>query len=98
MQDDSMIVIFTTILANFLEKFSSECRALADRMVSASVSMYNTILADLRPTPAKSHYTYNLRDLSKVFQVNCSVLDHVRPKARCTHTTVRCGHRFRIMC
>ena len=30
--------------------------------------MYNTIRQELLPTPTKSHYTYNMRDLSKVFQ------------------------------
>ncbi len=37
-------------------------------MVKATIEMYNTIRAELLPTPAKSHYTYNMRDLSKVFQ------------------------------
>lgn len=69
MQDDSMTLIFRTIFGNFLERFSAECKTLAEPIVAATVGMYNTILADLRPTPAKSHYTYNLRDLSKVFQV-----------------------------
>lgn len=64
-----MTLIFRTIFGNFLERFSAECKALAEPIVAATVGMYNTILADLRPTPAKSHYTYNLRDLSKVFQV-----------------------------
>jgi hypothetical protein len=36
--------------------------------VDASVAMYRRVELELLPTPAKSHYTFNLRDLSKVFQ------------------------------
>jgi dynein heavy chain len=36
--------------------------------VGATISIYNKIVAELLPTPAKSHYTFNLRDISKVFQ------------------------------
>jgi dynein heavy chain len=38
-------------------------------IVAATIEIYNTIRVELLPTPAKSHYTYNMRDLSKVFQV-----------------------------
>jgi dynein heavy chain len=34
--------------------------------VAATTLMYNAIRADLLPTPSKSHYTYNLRDVAKV--------------------------------
>jgi dynein heavy chain len=37
--------------------------------VAATIEVYNTIRAELLPTPAKSHYLYNMRDLSKLFQV-----------------------------
>ncbi|XP_008570797.1 PREDICTED: dynein heavy chain 1, axonemal [Galeopterus variegatus] len=37
-------------------------------LVEATIMVYATITFQLLPTPAKSHYTFNLRDLSKVFQ------------------------------
>lgn len=37
-------------------------------MVESCISVYKTISEQLLPTPAKSHYTFNLRDLSKTFQ------------------------------
>lgn len=33
---------------------------------------YNSVKRDLLPTPSKSHYTFNLRDIWKVFQGICS--------------------------
>ena len=32
------------------------------------IGVYNAITTQLLPTPSKSHYTFNLRDLSKVIQ------------------------------
>ena len=36
-------------------------------MVDSTVEVFQRISQELLPTPAKSHYTFNLRDLSKVF-------------------------------
>lgn len=43
-------------------------KKLGGAVVSATIDIYITISQALLPTPAKSHYTFNLRDLSKVFQ------------------------------
>jgi dynein heavy chain len=40
-------------------------------LVEATIDIYRAIQKELLPTPAKSHYTYNMRDLSKVFQGMC---------------------------
>ncbi len=36
--------------------------------MAASVNVFQSVTTKLRPTPNKRHYTFNLRDLSKVFQ------------------------------
>jgi dynein heavy chain len=63
-----LCLIFGTILSNFLTTFEPSVQEQADGLVKASVAVYNTILDELRPTPAKPHYTFNMRDISKTFQ------------------------------
>jgi dynein heavy chain, axonemal len=60
--------IFTTILHGFLGQWSSDVRALAPKFVNATKTCYDRIAAEKLPTPAKSHYTFNLRDFGKVVQ------------------------------
>ena len=40
----------------------------SDAIVRASVEIYEKTIKDFLPTPTKSHYAFNLRDLSKVIQ------------------------------
>ena len=49
-------------------KNGEEVQALSQALVAATVETYSEIQKALLPTPSKSHYTFNLRDLSKVFQ------------------------------
>ena len=37
-------------------------------IIKAAVEIYQKVIAEFLPTPAKCHYTFNLRDLSKVVQ------------------------------
>jgi len=36
--------------------------------VRSSIEIYSKVTLECLPTPSKSHYTFNLRDLSKIFQ------------------------------
>lgn len=54
-----------------LAPFSAQVKALASNVVSSTVHIFRTISSQLLPTPAKSHYTFNLRDISKVFLGIC---------------------------
>ncbi|XP_047126546.1 dynein axonemal heavy chain 6 isoform X3 [Hydra vulgaris] len=60
--------IFKSILKGFLVDFPVAVRDMAENIVAASVEIYSRMSTDLRPTPAKSHYIFNLRDLSKCIQ------------------------------
>ncbi|OMJ95933.1 hypothetical protein SteCoe_485 [Stentor coeruleus] len=64
-----MALIFRTILDGFYSRgFKQEIQNMASSIVSATISVYQVLKAELLPTPSKSHYLFNLRDLSKVFQ------------------------------
>ena len=66
--EESLSLIFRTIVEGFLKPFKTDIQALGGMIVQATISLYYTISKELLPTPAKSHYTFNLRDVSKVFQ------------------------------
>ncbi|XP_050078309.1 dynein axonemal heavy chain 6 [Anopheles maculipalpis] len=65
---DTLKTIFKAILAGFLNEFNMAIRPLADPIVETAVAVYERISAELLPTPKKSHYVFNLRDLSKCVQ------------------------------
>jgi dynein heavy chain len=42
-------------------------------MVESVLDVYYKVRLDLLPTPSKSHYTFNMRDVNRVLQGMCSV-------------------------
>lgn len=79
---NSMRLIFTAILKGFLElNPGSGLYVHAEPVIQASVDIYLKTINDFLPTPAKSHYTFNLRDLSKVVQGMLMInLEHLTSK------------------
>ena len=62
--------IFTTIADWYFKKggFSQEIVGLTGGLVNATLEGYLNAVTSLLPTPAKSHYVFNLRDFSRVMQ------------------------------
>ncbi|XP_077117756.1 dynein axonemal heavy chain 2 [Ranitomeya variabilis] len=60
--------IFGTMMSQKLQDFEEEVKPVGDIITQATIELYNAITQRFLPTPAKIHYLFNLRDISKVFQ------------------------------
>nr|8GLV_Kg Chain Kg, DHC_N2 domain-containing protein [Chlamydomonas reinhardtii] len=68
---DNLSTIFSALVDWWLKKYNYQAGGVArfaKPLVAASLEVYEAAQRELLPTPAKSHYTFNLRDVSKVFQ------------------------------
>lgn len=66
---ETLIKIFGSIVTGFLKAgFNDQVQKFDDVIVNNTIEIYNKISSELRATPAKFHYLFNLRDVSKVIQ------------------------------
>jgi len=70
-ETESLVRIYESIMKWFLGKMPGAVAGAAQSVVKATLDVYQGISAEMRPTPATPHYTFNLRDLSKVHQGIC---------------------------
>lgn len=70
---EALYTIYSSILSqhlrNPLNKFNNSVIKLVDLIVQLAINFHNKILTIFLPTAIKFHYTFNLRDMSNVFQV-----------------------------
>lgn len=60
--------IFGTILSAKLADFDDEVKPLSEPITMATIGIYRAVSRELLPTPSKSHYLFNTRDLAKIVQ------------------------------
>ena len=67
--DSAMSLIYSRIMDwHFSKGFNSEVKSACSSVVSATMMIYKSAMTNLLPTPAKSHYLFNLRDFGRVIQ------------------------------
>ncbi|RZF35242.1 hypothetical protein LSTR_LSTR009366 [Laodelphax striatellus] len=64
----SMTKIYSTLLVEAMRRkgFGVDFLNMFRATVTATINVYQKSILSLLPTPAKSHYTFNLRDISRV--------------------------------
>lgn len=62
-------VLHVHVSLSFFRGFGGEFQVLSNQIVGATLCLYKDAMANLLPTPAKSHYLFNLRDFARVIQV-----------------------------
>ena len=62
--------IFQSILNEHVKvgNYMETVKAYIQDLTSCTIDVYNLVCEQLKPTPSKFHYTFNMRDVSKVFQ------------------------------
>lgn len=66
--DDTMMRIFGSLMSIWQTQqgFSGAFKEMGQTIVRATMHIYKQAIATLLPTPAKSHYVFNLRDMARV--------------------------------
>ena len=49
-----------------LQDFEEDVKPVGDIITQATIDLYRMVVEKFLPTPAKIHYLFNLRDISKV--------------------------------
>jgi dynein heavy chain len=63
-----MMRIYSTIASLKFSSFFEDIKTMSDPLALATIEIFKKIQQVFLPTPSKSHYVFNMRDCSKVFQ------------------------------
>lgn len=65
---ENLHTIFQSILVGHVAALSEDIKGVSSTITDVTLSIYSNIIDKLPATPARFHYIFNLRDLSRVFE------------------------------
>jgi len=63
--------IYSSIITQRFVEFPDSIKQASAKFTGATLELFQFIIASLPPTPAKFHYIFNLRDLSRIYEGVC---------------------------
>ena len=73
----SLVTIYNSMLQHHMRSLPDSLHSIVQDVTQMTLHLYNTIVEKLPPTPARFHYIFNLRDLSRIYQgLMLSTEDH----------------------
>ncbi|XP_057654894.1 dynein axonemal heavy chain 2 isoform X2 [Diorhabda carinulata] len=67
-EDETLSRIFGNMLGQHLSDFDEVVKLVGREVTETTIDLYKNVITKMLPTPAKMHYLFNLRDISKIFQ------------------------------
>ncbi|XP_050498494.1 dynein axonemal heavy chain 2 [Diabrotica virgifera virgifera] len=67
-EDETLSRIFGTMLGQHLADFDEMVKLVGREITETTIDLYKNVVVKMLPTPAKMHYLFNLRDISRIFQ------------------------------
>jgi dynein heavy chain, axonemal len=95
--DDTNFKIFQSILLDIYKRngHAADVIQSCNNIVNATIDIYNFAVSEMLPTPSKSHYVFNLRDISRVI-TGCTLLRKESTDTKKMFTKIWCHETMRV--